>query len=603
MSWTESFPYFPDEMIDEFDLLPEIRIKEIQFLFRIREVFNRRNRRHVVSLSVSNAAVRRNPAGGKNDVDHSLEELVRRICNEAAVLTRRYEDLCVRVYLANELDRLIKPLVDGGIEVFWMERPSKIHGPCNFWRLLAFEGSDGLVTIGDAEAIDTLAPAIERTTLASTAGLGFWRSLPPAAATDDYRPLHAARMGGSGSLPVTDLLGPFIWHSLRETVSRDATIPGVGSVKIEWGRWPNEDFEDWFLAAAVYPRIAEQGFLTFAACDQPVAWFGLDIEFVTWANKESQIIYIESSGIGRESDVADYPKDCPDDSVTGRIHLADLDLTSFYDADEPIWITADFSMYRRDRSERSASHLIATFRRNMPESKLIYFNCSRSNLFGYGHKNFIDVRVEPDFLFEENPSDNRATTQFIFRIGDIIPFQPEQWVVFIDACSVVLRNMDHLLPRGDPGPYVSGSADLLYIDRLRNGKSLLHQDKRSPERGDQSVIDDGFSTPGMWAVKGKYLKEMLGKWRELSEAEPVTMARNLIWDQLLLSLQFDIRRFERGEVIAPELKAVEWTGICESACVVVNDWPSQERSSFLNAIYLQFHPKIKALNLVKILDD
>jgi hypothetical protein len=59
--------------------------------------------------------------------------------------------------------------------------------------------------------------------------------------------------------------------------------------------WPRYGFDEWFLTAAVYPRLAPGGVATFfpaAECGFTLHhWFVLDIEYVTWANPRSEVIY------------------------------------------------------------------------------------------------------------------------------------------------------------------------------------------------------------------------------------------------------------------------------------------------------------------------
>jgi hypothetical protein len=57
--------------------------------------------------------------------------------------------------------------------------------------------------------------------------------------------------------------------------------------------WPSYGFDEWFLLAALYPRIAAEGVLTFVGWNDRIAnhWLALDIEYVTWANTRSEILY------------------------------------------------------------------------------------------------------------------------------------------------------------------------------------------------------------------------------------------------------------------------------------------------------------------------
>lgn len=56
--------------------------------------------------------------------------------------------------------------------------------------------------------------------------------------------------------------------------------------------WPTYGFDEWFLIAVVYPRLAFEGVLTFSSMGSKVLthYFALGIEYVTWVNPKSEIV-------------------------------------------------------------------------------------------------------------------------------------------------------------------------------------------------------------------------------------------------------------------------------------------------------------------------
>ena len=85
-----------------------------------------------------------------------------------------------------------------------------------------------------------------------------------------------------------------IWHTLRGTMPGHCTIGATDEVRCETpvfgSDWPNYGFDEWFLLAALYPRMALSGVLTFIAWNDRTAnhWFALDIEYATWANPRAR---------------------------------------------------------------------------------------------------------------------------------------------------------------------------------------------------------------------------------------------------------------------------------------------------------------------------
>lgn len=57
--------------------------------------------------------------------------------------------------------------------------------------------------------------------------------------------------------------------------------------------WPSYDFDEWFLLAVMYPRLAFEGVQTFFHWRFPELSFchTLDVEYVTWANHGSEVFH------------------------------------------------------------------------------------------------------------------------------------------------------------------------------------------------------------------------------------------------------------------------------------------------------------------------
>lgn len=60
---------------------------------------------------------------------------------------------------------------------------------------------------------------------------------------------------------------------------------------IEQAHWPDYGFEEWFLTAVIYPRMAGSGVLTFLQPTDQSVLLTLDIEYVTRADSNSEIFY------------------------------------------------------------------------------------------------------------------------------------------------------------------------------------------------------------------------------------------------------------------------------------------------------------------------
>ncbi|GAA5481951.1 hypothetical protein Hsar01_01166 [Haloferula sargassicola] len=132
------------------------------------------------------------------------------------------------------------------------------------------------------------------------AGLGIWR-VPICIGLDsnktiDYKPVFGCQFGVVGGLPVARLLKVFTWHVLKGYLETKARLPTLGEYPMFNGEWPERGFDEWFLAVAAYPRLAESGVLSFVPTDARSLLLALDIEYVTWANPASEMVFVRGHG-------------------------------------------------------------------------------------------------------------------------------------------------------------------------------------------------------------------------------------------------------------------------------------------------------------------
>lgn len=216
--------------------------------------------------------------------------------------------IAYRVYLANDLSFLIPELVKADCEVYLMKSSSLYHNPGAMWRFLAME-DEGLVTMSDSDRAKEMIHDIERTELVAEGGLCYWRSPYFWVTTEckdlgmpgGYHTTSAGLMGSAKPLPMRLLCEAFVWCCEKGMIPDYCQI-GDRRVPILGSKWPSFGFDEFFLNTAVHPRAAFEGVLTFANWKntQLNQWFALDIEYCTWANPKSEIMFW-----GNPNDVAE----------------------------------------------------------------------------------------------------------------------------------------------------------------------------------------------------------------------------------------------------------------------------------------------------------
>ena len=214
----------------------------------------------------------------------------------SAEMMLRHPDVTFRIYLAADLEFLAAELAELGWEVCLMKSSSIRYCPGGFWRFLALEEADSLVTVVDADRIGQASGDIERTELMDRLGLSLWR-VPGYYNADTskevrYRPILGGHFGARGGLmPVRECIEAFVWHWRHGSLPLTANIPGRGAVPMKFANWPDYGFDEWFQLAAMYPRLVPGGTLSFIPNDARSQLLPVDIEYVTWANSRSELVY------------------------------------------------------------------------------------------------------------------------------------------------------------------------------------------------------------------------------------------------------------------------------------------------------------------------
>ena len=179
-----------------------------------------------------------------------------------------------------------------------MKSPSVRYCPGGFWRFLALEEKNALVTVIDTDRMGEVDGEIARTELMHARGLGLWR-VPGYWGVDNdtavdrvrYRPILGGHFGARGGIPIRQLIEAVIWHTERGTMPQLAHLPGREPLPINYVKWPDYGFDEWFQLAALYPRLVQRGTLSFVPVNARSFLLPVDIEYVTWANRRSELVY------------------------------------------------------------------------------------------------------------------------------------------------------------------------------------------------------------------------------------------------------------------------------------------------------------------------
>lgn len=318
MAWTDIFPHLTEEMVDDYETSASVKDKkELDAYFRIQKIHNPQPEKpHIVSTCLfwkdGYGACPDLPAPSMERMVHaSRYGLIKRVhpwysyfepvIHSAPQVAKENPDVALVIYLAADLAFLIPDLIAAGWEVRQMAHSSVRHSPGMMWRFLSLADEGRLVTCIDADRIPELSGELARTRLMHESGLGCWRvpGYYNQMAGDtgiSYRPILGGHFGAIGGLDIARLAKAFIWHTWKKTIPTVAELPGCIPLKLHATTWPEYGFDEWFLMAALYPRLAFEGILTFMPTDAKSLIMPIDIEYATWANSDAEIVPFNVGG-------------------------------------------------------------------------------------------------------------------------------------------------------------------------------------------------------------------------------------------------------------------------------------------------------------------
>lgn len=311
MSWSEFFPILDDEMVEQAcSAATAVDRANFEQDFGVQSVSGPPGRaEHIVSISlffksrwdgdgevgrVTEEVLKYPERHGLTPTYNPWAHYVQPILDHGPRLLERPVPTRLRVHLAADL-AFLKPRLEEFAEVWLMRSSSQRSAPGMLWRFLPLDDHPGLTTVLDADLLKWVEPKLRTTEHLREIGLPFWR-IP---VTDDYdersgralyRTIAGCYWGAAAKLPTRRLLFAHRMAQKQGLLGTMARHPRTGAEAPIFGAdWPDYGADEFFLNTAMYPRMAEGGMLTL--CPRPSRSFFLllDIEYATWANRNSML--------------------------------------------------------------------------------------------------------------------------------------------------------------------------------------------------------------------------------------------------------------------------------------------------------------------------
>jgi hypothetical protein len=196
-----------------------------------------------------------------------------------------------------------------------MKSSSIKQAPGSLWRFLPLSEKGKTITVTDTDRLGEIESDLARSRMLEATEVGTWRVPVPNDLNHElkvcYIPFIGCQFGVKGGLlEVEELLKAFTWSCVHDKVEANVILPNCGPLPMARQTWPDYCFDEFFMAVAAYPRLAQDGMMTFIPGNGSSQLMTLDIEYTTWGNPASEVIYFPSgSCCGQEQNTT---SDSPD---------------------------------------------------------------------------------------------------------------------------------------------------------------------------------------------------------------------------------------------------------------------------------------------------
>ena len=231
----------------------------------------------------------------------------------------------------------------------------------------------------------------------------------------------------------------------------------------------------------------------------------------------------------------------------------------------PLLVISSCELAQDGKSSVMIKGFVSSLLRSLYGGRMVVFRNHEMPVFKVERKEVDEVFVTATRREKPGAGGRSESMEFLLGLGKLVKPELRQWVIFADTAGLALRNIDHLLPPDQAGPYSPPEVDFYLASA--NGTDEV--------------------TPGIWAVRGEHLPMVLERWKcawnELGNDAMLTGAA--VWSRVVRELPLRKKQFEKGEVYAPKIGLVDWEALSNAAFVTVPDWPVDEQRKFLQTLY------------------
>jgi hypothetical protein len=203
-----------------------------------------------------------------------------------------------------------------------------------------------------------------------------------------------------------------------------------------------------------------------------------------------------------------------------------------------------------------AKLLCSSLLRQFWSGEIVVFRNSPQPLFPVERKGLEEVFVETPEVGQGKGAGERclkAALEYRFRAAEMLDPSRYEWMAYVDADCLALRNLDHLF---------AGGADILVQPEA--GRNMMHShvfngyfppdEPLQPNRNQWLLATGDGVNAGTLAVRARHYFAVMEQWREIFESTPPRhseMRDQTAWNRFLFETELRARPFERGEIMFP----------------------------------------------------
>lgn len=209
------------------------------------------------------------------------------------------------------------------------------------------------------------------------------------------------------------------------------------------------------------------------------------------------------------------------------------------------------------RGGRTMAKLLCTsLLRQFWSGEIVVFRNFPEPLFPVERKALEEVFVATPEVGEGRGAGERclkAALEHRFRAAQMLDASRYEWVAYLDADCLALRNLDHLFA-GNAEILVQPEEGRKMADSHVFNGYISRDEALSPSRNAWLSAAGYGINAGTFAVRAERYAEVMAQWKEIFESQPVRhadMRDQTAWNRLLLDTELKASPFERGEILFP----------------------------------------------------